>query len=88
MSALTDRLYAEWLLANGSTKPSHRASSTWLRSNSEQLRADWIEEARQLAKRERAEQRARSARDRGPTAGNSVLGIAGSSKAVKLEVEI
>lgn len=71
MSALTDRLYADWCRANGSVQLGHRRLSTIRElEQAERLRAAWIEDARQLAMRQRAEIRMRSARSREPVAGN------------------
>ncbi len=83
MSALTDRLYADWRRANGSVQVGyHRLGTIRELELAERLRAEWIQDARQLAMRQRAEIRMRSARSRDPVAGNCEA-ICSSPKSVK-----
>lgn len=73
MSALTDRLYAEWRLRNGGGQAGCAAAPSVLRrQSSEELREQFMRDAREAA------ERWRSARQRPAVAGNS-SGIASSS---------
>ena len=77
MSALSDRLYAEWLRRNGSGGTGVGPAPRW-ESRSDRLRREWLDDARELARQRREADRLRSARRRPGLSDDRPLGPSSS----------